>query len=165
MKKPYASCQKTTNGFDNSHMQQFAMLDCSSPSFKILSSNNFIVPCIASLLDSIHPFVQNLHKICYFMGLCVFPQRYIVLKTHMMHVVENISSYLYMHHNVLDAQHPCAKNTNSWKKIFAWFPLLNCGMGNLWCVIQSTQLNNSFLHILSFDFVFLLKINFHVKCF
>ncbi len=113
MKKPYASCQKTTNGFDNSHMQQFAMLDCSSPSFKILSSNNFIVPCIASLLDSIHPFVQNLHKICYFMGLCVFPQRYIVLKTHMMHVVENISSYLYMHHNVLDAQHPCAKNTNS----------------------------------------------------
>jgi len=82
----------------------------------------------------------------------------------MMHVIENISSYFYMHHSVLDAQHPCAKNTNLWKNNFAWFPLLNCGMGNLWCVIQSTQLNNSSLHILSFDLVLLLKINFHVRC-
>jgi len=46
-------------------------------------------------------------------GLCVFAHRYLVFKTHMMHVVENISSYLYMHHDVLDAQHPCPKNTNS----------------------------------------------------
>ncbi len=123
-----------------------------------------IFPCIANLLDSIHRFVENLHKICYFMGLCVYAHRYFVFKTHMMHVIENIPSYLYMHHSVLDAQHPCAKNTNSWKNIFAWFPSLNCGMGNLWCVIQSTQLNNSSLHILSFDFVLFLKINFHVRC-
>jgi len=140
------------------------MLDCSSPSFKILSTSNFIVPCIANLLDSIHRFVQNLHKICYFMGLCVFAHRYFLFKTHMMHVIENISSYLYMYHSVLDAQHPLQKHTNSWKYNFAWFPLLNYGMGNLWCVIQSTQLNNSSLHILSFDLVLLLKINFHVRC-
>jgi hypothetical protein len=29
---------------------------------KKLSTNNFIVPCIANLLGSIHQFVQNLHK-------------------------------------------------------------------------------------------------------
>jgi hypothetical protein len=99
------------------------MLDCSNPSSKILSTNNFIVPCIANLLDSIHRFVQNLHKICYFMGLCVSAHRYFVFKTHMMHVIENISSYLYMHHNVLDAQIHVQK-TQTHEKFFCMISII-----------------------------------------